>query len=163
MVLALQFQNQTLAVYQLCKPDRNGHRAGATAVSARSTRDDRVIGLFSFSRGPLTPALSSHSLPFVPQPRTLTPDDGDGDGGGCWCGCGSTAPNIPRAGTRSSRRLAAVAAEERLGGGRCGRHRGLVRLRARVLQLPLLSNALLLLVAILFFWAKSASLLNRLA
>ena len=30
-----------------------------------------------------------------------------------------------------------MAAEERLGGGRGGRHRGLVRLRARGLQLPL--------------------------
>ena len=124
-----------------------------------------LLGFFSFSRGPLTPALSSHSLPFVPQPRTLTPDggdgDGDGDGGGCWCRCGSTAPNIPRAGTRSSRRPAAVEADERLGGGRCGHHRGLVRLQARGLQLPLLSNALLLLVASVFFWAKCASLLNR--
>ena len=70
--------------------------ADATAVSARSTHDDRGIGPSSFSRGPLTLTLSSHSLPFVPQPRprTLTPDggDGDGNGGGCWCGCGSTAP-----------------------------------------------------------------------
>ena len=77
LVLTLQLQNQTTVVYQLCKPDRNGPRAGATAVSAQSTRDDRGIGPSSFSRGPLTRALSSHSLPFVPQPRTLTPDGGD--------------------------------------------------------------------------------------
>ena len=69
LVLALQLENQTPAVYQLCKPDRNGPRAGATAVSARSTHDDRGIGPFSFSRGPLTRAVSSHSLPFIPQPK----------------------------------------------------------------------------------------------
>ena len=73
---------------------------------------------FSFSRSPLTRALSSHSLPFVPQPRTLTPDGGDG--GGCWCGCGSTAPVAPHVGTCSSRRPAAVTVDERLGGERGG-------------------------------------------
>ena len=69
LVLALKLQNQTPAVYQLCKPDRNAPRAGATTVSARSTRDDRGIGPFSFSRGPLTPALSSLSYVRSPTPN----------------------------------------------------------------------------------------------
>ena len=67
----------------------------APVVSAQSTRHDRGIGLIFLV---LRPKYSRTllSLSFLPQPRTLTPDDGDGDdrGCGCGCGCGVGAPTL---------------------------------------------------------------------